>query len=272
MIRLTRPSACSSGISPKPNVPVGPVTATVRSVSIVMGQAYPRWTTGTPMTMASPKTKVDTVVLDVDGTLVDTVYEHTVKWAQAFATVDVYVPMWKLHRAIGMGGDRLVAEVAGDEVEEKYGDKVRAEHDERFGTVLDDIRPLPGAADLLEALRDRGFKVALASSGIEEQTKRLLGHFGGEERSHAWTTSDDVDASKPAPDLVQVAIDKVDGEHALVIGDAVWDITAAEKAGFPSIGLRCGGFGEAELLDAGAAQVFRDPQDLLDHLDETALS
>jgi HAD superfamily hydrolase (TIGR01549 family) len=222
--------------------------------------------------MASAETNVDTVVLDVDGTLVDTVYQHTVMWAQAFASVNVDVPMWRLHRAIGMGGDRLVAEVAGDEVEEKYGDKVRAEHDERFSTVLDDIRPLPGAADLLETLRDRGFLVALASSGIKEQTKRLLGHFGGEERSHAWTSSDDVDESKPAPDLIQVAMDKVGANHALVIGDAVWDITAAEKAGLPSIGLRCGGFGEAELLDAGASQVYRDPQDLLEHLDDTVLS
>jgi HAD superfamily hydrolase (TIGR01509 family) len=216
-------------------------------------------------------TKLDTVVLDVDGTLVDTVYQHTVIWAQAFATVDVDVPMWRLHRAIGMGGDRLVTEVAGDEVEKKYGDKVRAEHDERFGDVIDDIRPLPGAADLLDALRERGLKVVLASSGKKEQTGRLLALFGGEERSQAWTASDDVDASKPAPDLIQVALEKVDGTNAIVIGDAVWDIGAAEKAGLPSIGLRCGGFGEAELLDAGASQVYRDPEDLLAHLDETHL-
>ena len=216
-------------------------------------------------------TKVDTVVLDVDGTLVDTVYQHTVIWAQAFATVDVDVPMWRLHRAIGMGGDRLVAEVAGDEVEEKYGDQVRAEHDDRFGSLIDEIRPLPGAAELLDALRERGLKVVLASSGQKEQTKRLLGLFGGEERSQAWTASDDVEASKPAPDLIQVALEKVDGKNALVIGDAVWDIGAAKKAGLSSIGLRCGGFGEAELLDAGASQVYRDPEDLLAHLDETAL-
>ena len=215
--------------------------------------------------------KIDTVVLDVDGTLVDTVYQHTVMWAQAFATVDVDVPMWRLHRAIGMGGDRLVAEVAGEDVEEKYGDKVRDEHDERFGAVIDDIRPLPGAADLLDALRERDLKVVLASSGIEEQTKRLLALVGGEERSHGWTSSDDVDASKPAPDLIQVAMEKVGASSAVVVGDAVWDITAAEKAGLPSIGLLCGGFGEGELRDAGADEVFRDPRDLLEHLDETSL-
>lgn len=216
--------------------------------------------------------KIDTVVLDVDGTLVDTVYQHAVIWAQAFAKVGVDVPTWKLHRAIGMGGDRLITEVAGEDVEKEHGDAVRAEHDERFGEVIDDIRALPGAADLLDALRDRGLKVALASSGIEEQTKRLIAHFDGEKRSHAWTSSDDAEASKPAPDLIQIAIDKVDGEHALVIGDAVWDITAAEKAGLPSIGLRCGGFSAAELRDAGASDVFTDPRDLLDHLDETELA
>jgi HAD superfamily hydrolase (TIGR01509 family) len=228
---------------------------------------------GTPTDMSSQaSSKIDTVVLDVDGTLVDTVYQHAVFWAQAFDKVGVDVPTWKLHRAIGMGGDRLITEVAGEDVEKQHGDEVRAGHDERFGEVIDDIRPLPGAADLLDALRDRGFKVALASSGIEEQTKRLIAHFGGEERSDAWTSSDDADASKPAPDLIQIAIDKVGGEHALVIGDAVWDITAAEKAGLPSIGLRCGGFSAAELHDAGASDVFTDPQDLLDHLDETELA
>jgi HAD superfamily hydrolase (TIGR01509 family) len=215
--------------------------------------------------------KIDTVVLDVDGTLVDTVYQHAVIWAQAFCSVGVDVPTWRLHRAIGMGGDRLITEVAGDDIEKKYGDEVRAEHDERFGDVIDDIRPLPGAADLLDALRDRGLKVVLASSGKKEQTKRLLAHFGGEERAHGWTASDDVDASKPAPDLIQVAMDKVDGKQALVIGDAVWDISAAEKAGLPSIGLRCGGFSAAELRDAGAKGVYTDPKDLLEHLDETPL-
>ncbi len=176
-------------------------------------------------------TKIDTVVLDVDGTLVDTVYPHTIAWSQAFATVGVDVPMWRLHRAIGMGGDRLVAEVAGDDVEKKHGDKVREEHDERFGAVIDDIRPLPGAADLLDALRERGLNVVLASSGIEAQTKQLLALVGGDERSHDWTTSDDVEDSKPEPDLIEVAMEKVGGSHAVVVGDAVWDITAAKKAG-----------------------------------------
>jgi HAD superfamily hydrolase (TIGR01549 family) len=211
---------------------------------------------------------IDTVILDVDGTLVDTVYQHTVLWARAFAVVGVDVPQWRLHRAIGMGGDRLVTEVAGEEVERQHGDRVRSEHDEAFGKVIDEIRPLPGAADLLDALRARGLKVVLASSGIGEQTERLLALVDGDAKSHGWTSSDDVDASKPAPDLLEVAMGKVDAERAVMVGDAVWDVTAAEKAGLPSIGLLCGGFGAAELREAGAAQVYDDPADLLAHLDE----
>jgi phosphoglycolate phosphatase len=211
---------------------------------------------------------IDTVILDVDGTLVDTVYQHTVLWARAFAVVGVDVPQWRLHRAIGMGGDRLVTEVAGEEVERQHGDRVRSEHDEAFGKVIDEIRPLPGAADLLDALRARGLQVVLASSGIGEQTERLLALVDGDAKSHGWTSSDDVDASKPAPDLLEVALGKVDAERAVMVGDAVWDVTAAEKAGLPSIGLLCGGFGAAELREAGAAQVYDDPADLLAHLDE----
>ena len=211
---------------------------------------------------------IDTVVLDVDGTLVDTVYQHTVLWAKAFAAVGVDVPMWRLHRAIGMGGDRLVAEVAGDDVEKEHGDAVREKHDRSFDEVIDEVRPLPGAADLLDELRRRGLKVVLASSGIGAQTERLLALVGGEEKSHGWTSSDDVDSSKPAPDLLEVAMGKVDAAHALMVGDAVWDVSAAQNAGLPSVGLRCGGFSAAELRDAGAAQVFTDPADLLEHLDE----
>jgi phosphoglycolate phosphatase len=215
--------------------------------------------------MSSP---FDTVVLDVDGTLVDTVYQHTVLWARAFGVVGVDVPQWRLHRAIGMGGDRLVAEVAGDDVEREHGDRVRSEHDEAFGRVIDQVRPLPGAADLLDGLRARDLKVVLASSGVGEQTERLLALVGGDEKSHGWTSSDDVEASKPAPDLLEVAMEKVDAASAVMVGDAVWDITAAEKAGLSSIGLLCGGFSEAELRDAGADHVFTDPADLLAHLDE----
>jgi phosphoglycolate phosphatase len=213
----------------------------------------------------------DTVVLDVDGTLVDSVYQHTLLWVKAFDEVGVYVPAWKLHRAIGMGGDRLVAHVAGDDVDEQYGDKLRERHDKGFDEVIDDIHPLPGAGDLLAELRRRGLKVVLASSGLQEQTKRLLEIVGAEDKPHGSASSDDVDASKPAPDLIEAAIREVDGSRAVVIGDAIWDVKAAKEADVFSIGLLCGGFGETELRETGADLVFETPQDLLDHLDDTPL-
>jgi HAD superfamily hydrolase (TIGR01549 family) len=215
---------------------------------------------------------LDTVVLDVDGTLVDSVYQHTMAWAAAFAAVDLVVPLWRAHRAIGIGGDRFVTEVAGEEAEARNGDELRKLHDQRFGELLDSVRPLPGAAELLDELHRRGFKVVLASSGIPDHTERLLALIDGTQRADDMTTSGDAEASKPAPDLVQVAIEKVGGSRAVVIGDAVWDIAAANEAGLPSIGLLSGGFGEAELSDAGAGAVFADPRALLDHLDETLLA
>jgi phosphoglycolate phosphatase-like HAD superfamily hydrolase len=215
--------------------------------------------------------RVDTAVLDVDGTLVDTVYQHTMAWATAFGEVDVDVPLWRLHRAVGIGGDRYVAEVAGDDVERRYGDRLRDRHDELFGREIDRVRPLPGAPELLRELGDRGLKVVMASSGVAEHTERLLRLVGADRTSQGATSSSDVDQSKPAPDLIEAAIDKVDGDRAVVVGDAVWDVTAAVNAGVRSIGLLSGGFGEGELRAAGADQVFADAQDLLDHLDETLL-
>jgi HAD superfamily hydrolase (TIGR01509 family) len=215
--------------------------------------------------------RVDTAVLDVDGTLVDTVYQHTMAWATAFGEVDVDVPLWRLHRAVGIGGDRYVAEVAGDDVERRYGDQLRDRHDELFGREIDRVRPLPGAPALLRELRDRGLKVVLASSGVAEHTERLLRLVGADRTTQGATSSSDVEQSKPAPDLIEAAIERVDGERAVVVGDAVWDVTAAVNAGMRSVGLLSGGFGEGELRDAGADHVFTDAQDLLDHLDETPL-
>lgn len=215
--------------------------------------------------------QVDTAVLDVDGTLVDTVYQHTMAWATAFGEVEVDVPLWRLHRAVGIGGDRYVAEVAGDEVERRHGDRLRDRHDELFGREIDRVRPLPGAPELLRELRDRGLKVVMASSGVAEHTERLLRLVGADRTAQGATSSSDVEQSKPAPDLIEAAIEKVDGDRAVVVGDAVWDVTAAVNAGVRSIGLLSGGFGEVELRDAGADQVFADARDLLDHLDQTPL-
>jgi HAD superfamily hydrolase (TIGR01549 family) len=214
---------------------------------------------------------IDTVVLDVDGTLIDSNYHHVWAWCQAFREVHVDVPLWRIHRAIGMGSDRLVTEVAGADVEQRYGDRVREAHDTRYGEVLDAVRPLPGARELLEALHDRGLKVVLASSGKPADTEHALRLLHGDHTTDAATTSSEVEHSKPAPDLMEVAVGKVDGHRAVAVGDSVWDFAAARRAGLPGIGLLTGGYGAAELLEAGAAEVFSSPQDLLDNLDRTPL-
>ena len=198
----------------------------------------------------------NTLVLDVDGTLVDTNYHHVVAWLRAFRGVDVTVPAWRVHRAIGMGGDRLVAAVAGDKVEQDHGDEVRAAWERHFDEMLPEIQPLEGAHRLVRAATDLGLAVVLASSGKRKHVEHYLKLL--DPGDVAWTTSDDVDDSKPAPDLIEVALREVKGERAVVVGDSVWDCEAAARVGLPSIGLLTGGFGEDELVDRGASAVYAD--------------
>ncbi|NKE62253.1 HAD family hydrolase [Lentzea sp. PSKA42] len=198
----------------------------------------------------------NTVVLDVDGTLVDTNYHHTVAWLRAFRGVDVTVPAWRVHRAIGMGGDRLVAAVAGDKVERDHGDAVRAAWERHFDEMLDEIQPLEGAHRLVRAATDLGLAVVLASSGKRKHVEHYLKLI--DPGDVASTSSDDVEDSKPAPDLIKVALREVKSTRAVVVGDSVWDCEAAVHAGLPSIGLLTGGFGEEELVDSGASAVYSD--------------
>ena len=142
---------------------------------------------------------VDTVVLDVDGTLVDSVYVHVSAWMRAFRGVGVPVEGWRIHRAIGMGGDRLVAAVAGQKVEDAVGDQARELHDQEYDDLVAGVLPLPGADDLLETLKQRGFTVVLASSGTKTQTEQALQLLERSDLADAWVCSADVDSSKPAP-------------------------------------------------------------------------
>jgi HAD superfamily hydrolase (TIGR01549 family) len=206
--------------------------------------------------------RVDTVVLDVDGTLVDSNYQHTMAWWQAFTECGHQVPAWRIHRAIGMGGDRLVAAVAGDDVEERLGDEIRSRWESRYDEVLDRVPTLPGAQELIPDLRRRGFRIALASSGIPRHTQRALDLLEAGEEVDSTTTSEDAEESKPHPELVQVALDRVDAEHAVLVGDSVWDVESAGRAGLAVIGVLTGGFGRAELEDAGADDVCDDLEQL----------
>ena len=208
------------------------------------------------------------VVLDVDGTLLDSNYHHVIAWSRAFEQVGVEVPMWRIHRAIGMGGDKLVPAVAGDDVESAHGDEVRERWEKEYNELIEETRLLPGAKELLSALKRRGLAVALASSSIPEHAQHAFDLLGADDLADAATTSEDTEESKPDPDLIDEALARVGTRRACVVGDSVYDMEAAERAGVPAYGVLTGGYGRAELLDAGARGVYEDLDDLLGHLDE----
>jgi HAD superfamily hydrolase (TIGR01549 family) len=211
---------------------------------------------------------MDTVVLDVDGTLLDSNYHHVVAWSRAFERSGVRVPGWKIHSALGMGGDRLVPAVAGEDVEREHGSEIREAWEKEYDGMLDELQLLPGARALLDALRHRGVNPVLASSAIPRHAERAFELLGADRRAGTATTAEDAEESKPDPELIVKAIDRVRGSEACVVGDAVWDVEAAQRAGLPAYGLLCGGTSRAELLEAGAREVYVDPADLIAHLDD----
>jgi len=218
-----------------------------------------------------PMTAPDTVIVDIDGTLVDTNYQHALAWYRAFRRFDVVIPVWRIHRHIGMGGDQLVEALAGAQVEKRHGDALRQRWLEEFGSMIGEIVPLPGARDLLLELRRRGYRLVLASSGTPEHTDHYLDLLDARPLADAWTTSEDVEATKPAPDLLQVAVTKVDGARPLLIGDSTWDCLAAGRIGVPAMAVLTGGFSDKELRQAGAGWIFHSLPDLQAGLDETPL-
>jgi HAD superfamily hydrolase (TIGR01509 family) len=212
-------------------------------------------------------------ILDVDGTLVDTNYHHAIAWFRAFRRHDVTVPVWRIHRHIGMGGDQLVAAVAGDEVEERLGDEIRDAESELYRELIGEVRTMEGSRELIEDLRARDNVVVLASSAKDWEVEHYLELLDAAEIVDAWTTSADVENTKPEPDLVRAALEKagVDGE-AMLIGDTVWDVEAAKRAGVETLAVLTGGFSEQELRDAGARDVFTSVEELRQSLAETPLS
>jgi HAD superfamily hydrolase (TIGR01509 family) len=181
------------------------------------------------------------------------------------------LPVWRLHRHVGMGGDKLVAAVAGDDVELRVGDQVRARWEKLFDEVIDEVAPLEGAHDLMLDLKQRGHAVVLASSSIRKHLGRFLDLLEARDVLDAWTTKDDVQATKPDPDLVLAALEKAGTDDALMIGDTPWDIEAARNAGVATICVITGGFSKHELMEAGAAAVFESVAELRKRLDETPL-
>jgi HAD superfamily hydrolase (TIGR01549 family) len=211
-------------------------------------------------------------IIDVDGTLVDTNYQHALCWYRAFREHGVELPIWRLHRHVGMGGDKFVPAVAGDEVEERIGDAVRERWEELFDELIDEVAAFEGAPELLRDLKERGHSVVLASSSIQKHLDHFLELTDACDLADAWTTKDDVEASKPEPDLVQAALERADGRDAVMVGDTPWDIEAARRAGLDTVCVITGGFSEQELRDAGAVAVFESVGELRIRLDETPLS
>ena len=210
-------------------------------------------------------------VLDVDGTLVDANYHQVLAWYRAFRKHGVVLPMWRLHRHVGMGGDNFVPAVAGDDVEERLGDDLRDEWERQFDELIDEVQPLAGARELIGDLKKRGHTVVLASSSIEKHLDHFIDLLDARELADAWTMKDDVEQSKPEPDLVNAALEKAGTREAVMIGDTPWDVEAAQKAGVETICVLTGGFSEQELRDAGAAAVFESIEELRRRLGETPL-
>ncbi|HKG34867.1 MAG TPA: HAD family hydrolase [Solirubrobacterales bacterium] len=210
-------------------------------------------------------------ILDVDGTLVDTNYHHAIAWHRAFFSQGVELPVWRIHRHVGMGGDHLVAALAGDEVEEEKGDAIRGDEKERYMDLIDEVRPLEGSRELISDLRDRGLTVVLASSAKEDEVDHYLDLLDARDIVDGWTTSADVEATKPEPDLIEAAMEKAGTRDAVMVGDSTWDVEAAKRAEIETLAVLTGGFSEAELLDTGASRVFGSVAELREKLAETPL-
>ena len=214
-----------------------------------------------------------TAILDIDGTLVDTNYQHAIAWFRAFVGYDIVLPIWRIHRHLGMGGDQLVTALCGDEIEERRGDDLRAAEGEEYGKLIGEVKTMQDARELIVALKDRGHVVVLASSAKEGEVDTYLDLLDARDLADAWTTSADVESTKPHPDLVHAALDRVDADpaDAIMVGDTPWDVKAADGADVKTLAVMTGGFAEAELTEAGAVAVYESVADLRARLDETGL-
>ena len=210
-------------------------------------------------------------ILDVDGTLVDTNYQHALAWYRAFRQHGIVLPVWRIHRHIGMGGDQLIAALTSDEVEEQKGEDLRAAEKTLYFQLIEEVQPLAGARELIEELRRAGRRVVLASSAKPEEVDHYLELLDARGIVDDWTTSGDVESTKPEPDLVQAAIEKAGEKDAVMVGDSTWDCIAAKNAGIETVAVLTGGFSEQELLDAGAACVFESIEELRGRLSDTPL-
>jgi HAD superfamily hydrolase (TIGR01509 family) len=212
-------------------------------------------------------------ILDIDGTLVDTNYQHALAWYRAFHQQDIVLPVWRIHRHIGMGGDQLVAALTDDAIEEERGDDIRNAEKVLYMELINEVEPMEGSREFIEQLKQRGHTVVLASSAKQDELDHYLDVLDARDLADDWTSSADVEETKPQPDLVQSALTKVGGEpdDAVMVGDTPWDVEAAKRVGVGTIAVRTGGFGDDELRGAGAVALFESVAELVEKLDETDL-
>lgn len=210
-------------------------------------------------------------ILDVDGTLVDSNYFHAIAWYRALTRHGHVLPIWRVHRHMGMGGDQLVTALCGEDVEREAGDAIRAAEHELYAELIDEVRPLAGASELIEDLSRRGVRTVLASSAKPEEVEHYLDLLDARQRVDAWTTAGDVERTKPEPDLVHAALQRIGGGPAIMVGDSVWDCEAARRAGVDTLAVLTGGFSDSELLRAGATLVLKSIEELRRRLSWTPL-
>jgi len=215
-------------------------------------------------------------VLDLDGTLVDSVYQHVMAWRRALSDVGIPFSVWQVHRRIGMSGGLLVEAVsreAGKKLTDSESNKVKALHDMYYAENVETVSPLPGARELVSILVENGYKWAIATSGQLSDAKPMLELLDLSPSGTHLVTSDDVSAAKPDPQLFLAATALL-GEaptNVFVLGDSIWDMLAARRAGCIGIGLMSGGFSSAELMAAHAFRVYSDIEDFLKHVDELGI-
>ncbi len=222
--------------------------------------------------MTGEVTPLRTVLFDIDGTLVDSNYLHVDAWERGLAEAGIPAPAWRIHRSIGMDSSKLLEAIAG----EAPGDataRAKELHSEYYKQAADRLRPFDGARDLVREIEERGVRVVLATSAPEDELEILRSVLDLEDALTVVTSARDVDTAKPEPDIFEVALAKaeVGPDEALLVGDTVWDVLAANSAGLGTIGVLSGGVSDGELRDAGAIEVYEDVADLLRRLDESAI-
>jgi HAD superfamily hydrolase (TIGR01509 family) len=213
------------------------------------------------------------VLFDIDGTLVDSNYLHVVAWIEAFRAVGCPVDAWRIHRAIGMDSAKLLSELLGDRAADA-GEQATAEHARRYKELSGLLRPFEGARELLREVAAGGAKVVLATSAPPDELQMLRRVLDVEDAVDVVTNADDVETAKPAPGIVQIALDRAQtsASDAVFVGDAVWDVKAANGAGVACIGVLSGGTAASDLACAGAVATYDTVRELLKELDESRLS